>query len=160
MNFPMEFLTTIVGGIIWVFMYLFVVYIHEIGHWLVMRWFGFKDITLKPNIAQDLEIGRNIHHKITLMQTLFVSIGGILAGVLPLMLIKFVVSKEVMLMTVFIYMYGCSGDLNTINMIVTSKLNLMKNTLYDLNKFTWANYKKETEKYIKAEKNENRRSRK
>lgn len=137
----MELIKVIFGGILWVAIYCLVIFVHETGHWLAFRIFGYNNVKLKLNILGDLEIGRNLHHKVVLSQALVISIAGILAGTFPLFFLKFFFEPNLLLLTVYIYLYGCSGDISFISSVIYSKVKL-NITLYDFNFIQWQEYKK------------------
>jgi len=150
MSWAETFLTYVVGGVIWVLFYFIIIAVHEFGHFIVMKFFGFKNITLKPSMFGDLEIGRNIHHKVKLKQLIFISSAGIIAGFLPLYLMTFFVGRDLMLLTSMIYLYACSGDFSALNQVLYGKYDLNM-TLHEMNIQQWKDYEDETKRFIKED---------
>jgi len=128
--------------------------IHEIGHWLMMWFFGFKNVSLKISVLGEVEIGRNYHKKMNLTQTFLIQIIGILFGWLFINLAKPVLfSYNTYLLFVFIYLFLCYGDIILINRIVCDVLHTknvkkyLNMTLFEFNELEWKKYKQEVEKY-------------
>ena len=121
-----------------ILLYFPVLAIHEYGHYLAFRFFGYKPKFPKINIFGDVEIGRETHKELTLKHCLPISIAGILTGFIPLWVMKMFLPSNIMIIFAICYGLGISGDLNTIYMILSRKNWDM--TMYQMNKDVWKGY--------------------
>lgn len=136
-----DLLLVLNDAIVILIFFIIVIIIHEAGHWIFFRILGFK-VGLKFNIAGDLEIGRSVHNKVNLWNSIYVSLGGILAGILPFYLLKWIfLDAQLYLFLTIIYCFMCFGDLSLIFECLHNK---NKNqTLMELNISQWKEYVKD-----------------
>ena len=143
----------ILSGIL-VVVFLIIIYapvllLHELGHYLMFRLFGYKP-KLKLSPVGDLEIGTEYHDRMTLTQSVFIILGGIFLGILPFAFYKMLFPPLLMIGLAFAYIIGIGLDLMTLQMILFAvskrKMNPMKATMYDMNENVWIRYKEEVKK--------------
>jgi len=94
-------------------LYGFIIFVHELGHYLAYRFYGFKP-DLKFNSVAIL-IGENVMYLLTLKQFLIVGLSGVLAGLVPLLLFASPLGLWLLL-----YLIVCGIDLLSIVYIISN----------------------------------------
>jgi hypothetical protein len=130
-------MTDIINILIGMLFFVCIILIHEAGHYIIFRLHGFK-AGLKFNMAGDLEIGRELHNKITVIQSIPISMGGVALGYAGLGLGNLIFDQTTMIMFFVVYSFLCFGDFQSIILCMYAKDKNL--TLMQMNINLWKDY--------------------